>query len=105
LWKLGENNFNIKIYTSSCKEIKHGVPQSAILGPILFFWFINDLLHAVQEAKVVLVADNTNIQDVWMKGIQNNKKNYILETNFHAHIKFMSSEKENSSFFFFVLHG
>jgi hypothetical protein len=68
----------------------------------LFFWFINDLPHAVQEAKVVLIADNTNIQDVWMKGIQN-KKNDILETNFHAHIKVMSSEKENSSFFFFVL--
>jgi hypothetical protein len=50
-----------QIYTSSCKEIKYGVPQGSVLGPFLFLLFINDLPQAVQEATVVLFTDDTNI--------------------------------------------
>jgi hypothetical protein len=58
--QLDEKTSNIKTYTSSCKEINMAYLR-VVLGPILFLLFRNDLLQAVQEAKMVLFIDNTNI--------------------------------------------
>jgi hypothetical protein len=52
---------NQKIYKSSCKEIKHQVPQGSVLGLLLFLLYINDLPLNIQNAKLVLFADNINI--------------------------------------------
>jgi sarcosine oxidase/L-pipecolate oxidase len=58
------------MFTSSCKEIKYGLPQGSVLEPLLFLLFINDLPQAVQEAKVVLFAEDTNIEGIHKRMVQ-----------------------------------
>jgi hypothetical protein len=58
---LDEKTTNIKPFASSFKEIKYDVPQGSVLGPLLLLLFINNLPYAVQEAKVILFMNDTNI--------------------------------------------
>jgi hypothetical protein len=48
-------------YISSSKEVKHGVLQDSVLGPLLFLLYINDLPLNVPGAELVLFVDDTNL--------------------------------------------
>lgn len=46
---------------SSSVNVDCGVPQGSCLGPLLYSIFTNDLPSAIQNAKVVMYADDTSI--------------------------------------------
>jgi hypothetical protein len=58
---MDQNTLKVKTVTLTLKEIKYGVPQYLVLGPSLLLMFINDLPHVIQNAEVVLFADDTSI--------------------------------------------
>ena len=46
---------------SSWRDLKKGVQQGSILGPLLFNIFMNDIFYFVEKSKLVNSADNTTV--------------------------------------------
>jgi hypothetical protein len=68
-----------KKVTSEPTEIKHGIPQGSVLGPILFLLFINDLPLNIKDVRTVLFTDDKNILVTAEKGENlQQKKNKVM---------------------------
>ena len=52
---------SINGYKSNLADVKCGVPQGSILGPLLFLIFINDLHVAIKYSELHHFADDTNL--------------------------------------------
>ena len=90
---------------SELKNIKCGVPQGSILGPVLFILYINDMCEVSKLLNIILFADDTSIfystrnivditctvnnelekLDIWFRvnklSLNMNKTNFIMFTN------------------------
>jgi hypothetical protein len=55
------NNMKIGTCVSTTRELKHGIPQRSVLGPILLLLYINNLHLNLTGLKRALFADDTNI--------------------------------------------
>ena len=50
--------------TSSWLDVRSGVPQGSVLGPLLFILYINDLHHSVTDSTLKVFADDVTIYKV-----------------------------------------
>ena len=58
-----KQHVSINGYDSYLADVKFGVPQRSVLGPLLFLVYINDLNPALKFCKVHHFADDTNLND------------------------------------------
>ena len=94
---------------SELKNIKCGVPQRSILGPVLFILYINDMCEVSKLLNIILFADDTSIfystrnivdiacafnnelekLDIWFRvnklSLNMNKTNFIMFANKKQH--------------------
>ena len=55
------SSVGVNRYRSSSTEIKQGVPQGSVFGPLLFLVYMDDLPLNIHEANLVIYANDINV--------------------------------------------
>ena len=73
---------------SSWLDVKSGVPQGSVLGPLLFNIFINDIFYAIEASEICNFADDNTIY-----ALSHNVESMIakLEIDFYNTLKWFDS--------------
>ena len=70
-------------YDSNFADVKYGLPQVSVLGPLLFLIYINDLKQVLKFCKFHHFADDTNLLH-FSKSVYRLNKDVSLD---HSHKK------------------
>ena len=78
-----QQSVHIGTTESKFNEIKSGVPQESVLGPILLLLYINDLPLHVKHSQIALFADDTTIHgsSKSLESIEENMQKDLDNTN------------------------
>ena len=92
------NNYKIP-YQSSINDVKYGVPQGSILGPLLFIYYLSDLAQLSNLSKLCLYADDTNLKITASTNseveIRANSDLILLNQFFNSRNLLLNSDKTN----------
>ena len=78
---------------SSLKNVKHGVPQGSVLGPLLFLIYINDLNECIKNSTTRHFADDTSIIHILKKKTRNRNVFRKLNTDLRSVTQWLLTNK------------
>ena len=75
-----QQKVKLKVISSDCAILNHGVPQGTVLGPLIFHFYVNDFSSNISTTeKVIQFADDTNIDCCGQKSSLHEKIMEILQ--------------------------